>query len=816
MQDKAKSFELIKDLQSKLDQAKEEEQKIQQKIFASNKDFDQDLNDLKREAVKIKAYLDEKQKNQSALKAHTELLKKQIEFVEREIQNLNLEKREFEEKIKQNIQNKNRISEDLQKQESRQRQLDKERLELRDQESLLLNKKDQLEKDWRELKSELSALTHKKREMEKLLKRFDSLNKTGTELIELKPDQFHSLFHNLKVDPNYTKALSAVLGPLDQALVPKDFLDLEWGVEKLKEDKKGKIYFLSSLPQSPADQEQKQAIRAYPAVLCFLDEKVEWKLSHSSLKKMLELTAVVSDLKFGFELKKEFPSFQFVTLDGDCVRSDSFVYAGSSDQGNSFFEIRSLVEETDKKLSSKKNEFSAKEIEKDSCFQQLAQIQEKRKEVEKQFFDLSQRCENFKIDSEFIQKDRLRNIEIRDRNNKKIKDFKIKKNSLMEHEEISNKDIKKQEEILLEKQSYLKILSAGLENKKTQQKWEREKSLLLNVINQSKSSKAAFSFSELEKAVQKNQKQKGDLEGQRNLFEKDLDSLFQKKNQWDREIKQLEADGFAVRLSINQLLAEKDKKEIEKSHITNQFEKSYGLDIKVFEWDEARSPEQLKQDQIRLEEQLNRIKEVNFLALKEYETLDEEHQFLIQQKEDLAQSQAGILKLISHIDKICRTRFNDMLEEINKRFSKIFPLVFQGDHAKAELILHEDNGEQGVDILINPPGKKPQSVSLLSRGEKALTAVCLIYSLFLVKPSPFCIIDEADAPLDDANIFRFLSVLKEMSKRSQIIAVTHNKYTMQNCDKLYGVTQEKPGVSQIVSVDMKSPQSLDQSPDQRL
>ena len=124
---------------------------------------------------------------------------------------------------------------------------------------------------------------------------------------------------------------------------------------------------------------------------------------------------------------------------------------------------------------------------------------------------------------------------------------------------------------------------------------------------------------------------------------------------------------------------------------------------------------------------------------------------------------------------------------------------------QAQLILYKDQeGEEpGVDILVNPQGKRPQSVSLLSRGEKALTSICLIYSLFLVKPSPFCIIDEADAPLDDANIFRFLSVLKEMSRNSQIITVTHNKYTMQDCKKLYGVTMEQPGISQIVSVDME-------------
>ena len=811
LQDKVKSFAWIKKLQSQLEVSKAEEQKIQQKIFKFNKNFENSfgLNDLKRESVKIKAFLDEKQKNQQALRVHTDLLKNQIEFVQKEIQNFNSEKQEFEEKIKQNIQNKNRVAEQLKKHKRRWAVAEKKLKDLQAQEKSSLQKKEALEKDWRDLQLELSDWTHKKQAMEKLLKKFNSLNKAGKELIESWPDQFYSLFQSLSVDPDYARALSAVLGPLDQALVPKDFLDLEWGVERLKKDKSGKIYFLSSLPQAPIDPEQKKALRAYPAVVGFLDEKVKWKWGYSALKKMLELTAVVSDLKSGFELKKQFPAFQFVTLEGDCVRRDSFIYAGSSEQDNSFFEIRRQVEEINKQLSAKKIEGSAKEVEKNSCSQQLAQIQTKRKETEKQFAELSRLCQDFKTDSDFIHQDRLRNVEMRDRNYKKIKDFKLKKESLMEHQALSNKEIKQQEQLMVEKQAYFKILDQALENKKTQEKWEREKTLLLNVINTSKNSKARLSLSELEKAIKKSQKQKGDLEGQMSLFKEDVSRFLQKKNQLEAKTKQLEQVLFDVRLSINQLIAEKDKKEIEKTHIQSQFQKSYGLDIKNFKGDKlASSPQKIQQEQAQLEEQLNRIKEVNFLALKEYEELDKEHHFLIKQKEDLVQSQKGILKLISHIDKICQSRFNDMLEEINKRFSKIFQMVFQGEDAKAELILCEDNGETGVDILIHPPGKKLQSVSLLSRGEKALTAVCLIYSLFLVKPSPFCVIDEADAPLDDANIFRFLSVLKEMSKRSQMIVITHNKYTMQSCDKLYGVTQEQPGISQMVSVDMKSSQSF--------
>ena len=222
------------------------------------------------------------------------------------------------------------------------------------------------------------------------------------------------------------------------------------------------------------------------------------------------------------------------------------------------------------------------------------------------------------------------------------------------------------------------------------------------------------------------------------------------------------------------------------------------------------SGDKLEESLEDLQTAIDRMGAVNLVALKDYEALLKESEFLRAQKDDLANSEQELKQVISHIDKLCNKRFKNMLEEINMRFSRIFPIVFEGENAEARLILKEDpeKEELGVDILVRPPDKKIQSVTLLSRGEKALTSICLIYALFLVKPSPFCILDEIDAPLDDANVFRFISVLKEMMNKSQVIAVTHNKYTMKACHSLYGVTMEEKGVSQLVSVDLKKASDL--------
>jgi chromosome segregation protein len=199
---------------------------------------------------------------------------------------------------------------------------------------------------------------------------------------------------------------------------------------------------------------------------------------------------------------------------------------------------------------------------------------------------------------------------------------------------------------------------------------------------------------------------------------------------------------------------------------------------------------------------LERMGEVNLAAIGEYEELTERFRFMSQQKEDLEKSMADLQQTIVKLNRICRLRFKESFEAINEKFETIFPRLFRGGKAKLVLTDENDYLETGVDIIVQPPGKKLQSITLLSGGEKALTAVSLLFAIFLTKPSPFCFLDEVDAPLDDANIDRFTEMIKEMSEHSQFVLVTHNKKSMQAAEMLYGITMAEPGVSKVVSVRM--------------
>jgi len=213
----------------------------------------------------------------------------------------------------------------------------------------------------------------------------------------------------------------------------------------------------------------------------------------------------------------------------------------------------------------------------------------------------------------------------------------------------------------------------------------------------------------------------------------------------------------------------------------------------------------LDQRKQRLEEvrrKIHSLGDVNLGAIEEQEELSERSRFLTEQKDDLERTLASLRDAIQRINRTSRRRFKETFEEISKRFSENFPRLFNGGRASLSLTDAEDVLESGIDIMAMPPGKRLQNVNLLSGGEKTLTAIALLVSVFQVRPSPFFLLDEVDAALDDANVGRFNDLVREMAVWSQFVVITHNKRTIEVADLLYGVTMERKGVSKLVAVEM--------------
>jgi chromosome segregation protein len=269
-------------------------------------------------------------------------------------------------------------------------------------------------------------------------------------------------------------------------------------------------------------------------------------------------------------------------------------------------------------------------------------------------------------------------------------------------------------------------------------------------------------------------------------------------------IKELRPLGEACQEERSRIQLTLAEKRLNLQHLAENLREKYDTDLDSLAGetgDIQPSRDQLLLEIEDLRGRLERMGEVNLAAIGEYEELTSRFQFMGRQKEDLEKSIADLQQTIVKLNRICRLRFKESFESINEKFEMIFPRLFRG--GKAKLVLTDENDflETGVDIIVQPPGKKLQSITLLS-GEKALTAVSLLFAIFLTKPSPFCFLDEVDAPLDDANLDRFNEMIREMSSHSQFVLVTHNKKTMESAEMLYGITMAEPGVSKLVSVRM--------------
>jgi chromosome segregation protein len=203
-----------------------------------------------------------------------------------------------------------------------------------------------------------------------------------------------------------------------------------------------------------------------------------------------------------------------------------------------------------------------------------------------------------------------------------------------------------------------------------------------------------------------------------------------------------------------------------------------------------------------LRRKIDRLGPVNMMAIEQFDELEGRHAFLTTQRKDLLDSIAQTGEAIRKIDKTTRERFAEAFESINRHFEETFTTLFGGGRAGLVLIDQENDPESGIDIIAQPPGKRLQNVQLLSGGEKALTAMALMFAIFKHRPSPFCLLDEIDAPLDDANIGRFVEMLQGLQTNTQFILITHNRKTMEIANRLYGVTMEEPGVSKLISVEM--------------
>ena len=233
----------------------------------------------------------------------------------------------------------------------------------------------------------------------------------------------------------------------------------------------------------------------------------------------------------------------------------------------------------------------------------------------------------------------------------------------------------------------------------------------------------------------------------------------------------------------------------------SEYELTYTT-AEAFRDPELRSVPEMRRRTEQLRSDIKALGNVNVNAIEDYKEVSERYEFMSTQHEDLARAEATLLQIISELDEGMRKQFTEKFRDICREFDKVFKELFGGGHGMLELVEDEDILEAGVQIIAQPPGKKLQNMMQLSGGEKALTAISLLFAIQNLKPSPFCLLDEIEAALDESNVDRFARYLHKLSKNTQFIVITHRRGTMVSADRLYGITMQEKGVSALVSVNL--------------
>jgi chromosome segregation protein len=309
-------------------------------------------------------------------------------------------------------------------------------------------------------------------------------------------------------------------------------------------------------------------------------------------------------------------------------------------------------------------------------------------------------------------------------------------------------------------------------------------------------------LAELNEELQEYLKKRVDVETQLTAARRSVEELDHSMRALSNERHGVEQDSEGVRGQLDKLRLSQQELVVRRQTLEEALQESgHQLQALFEELPEAANESEWHEKVETVEKRISRLGPINLAAIEEYKQQSERKEYLDAQYDDLTQALTTLENAIRKIDKETRARFRETYDKVNTDFQKLFPRLFGGGESYLELT-GDDLLDTGVTVMARPPGKRNSSIHLLSGGEKALTAVALVFAIFQLNPAPFCMLDEVDAPLDDANVGRFCELVREMSDKVQFIFITHNKITMELADQLNGVTMAEPGVSRLVAVDV--------------
>ncbi len=783
----------------------------------------------------------------------------QITRQREDFQKIQLQKSNLLEQKERLVRQKSNLEKEIAEKRNRLSRIEEEWQETQDaailfeqEKNLLQSRVAELEQQRRELEEKkneqigkIEKLRSQKEFLERLIHSYEGFSETVQYVMARKQNYrgvIDTLANMVDTSPEYRPALESFLGEVANYLVVEEVETARNILNEIRHQKKGRLTLipLSLLNTSPNGKPELKELNgeAIP-----LKEVVRFDSRFAPLFNFLfDRVILVKDMEAALRWYRQFPHYNFLTRDGELLGEWGQITGGNSHQNLNLVGRKQEFSRLDKQLSrleqsqqSLEQELTSNQAQtalkkqKIEEFENLLREQQKKanqlqQQVHQQNYELDRMLElrqQIEADLEAIvgkidemekrEKTLLPGVEEAGRKQQELQQEESRLNSDLEKADqdfrrVSREvqqlqiDFLQQKNLLNElrqKQAYLQktLQDTGQQIERSEKEIEgyREEIRLLEEENR----KDRQELDRLYEGRDEIEKQKLEVENKYQSLksvimarEEEVKKLHRRWNQSLERLKELE-------LRIQEI-------EIKQKTGQEQMVEKYGENLpELLEQNpvpEGLGVQQIQEELSQLRQKIESLGEVNPLAIKEHEREKERLDFLTSQQEDLLEAREELLETISKLNKTARKLFLDTFYRINENFKTVFGKFFEGGEAELHLVENGDPLETNIEISVKIKGKRLSTLTLLSAGEKTLTAISLLFSIYLVKPSPFCILDEVDAPLDDVNISRYTHALKEFSRDTQFILVTHNKMTMQAAQAMYGITMEEQGVSKVVSV----------------
>lgn len=650
----------------------------------------------------------------------------------------------------------------------------------------------------------------------------------------------------IKVESKYETAMETALGGSIQNIVTKDEATAKKMVTYLKENKLGRATFLplTSITSKAFGASQEQAVKEQ-GVIGYAHTLVKVEKEYEELVKYLVGRILVVDtMDHALALAKKYNySLRIVTTDGEQLNPGGSISGGAYKNNSNLLGRRREMEELEKKIEGFQKKIAELAEKRDSIRVERETVSKKltteRESLQELYLEQNTTSLNLSAAKERLEalqdsykliEQEVSSLEMKNRDNtsgaKELRNQIKKNDELMEDAkkktEVCNLSMERNraiEEKLSEENASLALECAGLEKNlqfvnenRTRilaelERLEREQKFLKEensstkerIAEQEKGIDAAkqnmATWSEQVETLENNLKE---LEEKKDELSKENKNFFSKREELSKHISELDKDSFRL---ANQLEKLQDTMNSQANYMWEEYEITVEL-AKQHRDEELPGYNGIRKEIVELKSGIKALGDVNVNAIEDYKNLSERYELYNNQRNDLMEAEASLLKIIEQLDTEMRKQFEEKFAAIREQFDVVFRELFGGGKGTLELMEDEDVLTAGIRIIAQPPGKKLQNMMQLSGGEKALTAIALLFAIQNLKPSPFALLDEIEAALDDSNVGRYAKYLHKLTKNTQFIVITHRRGTMAAADILYGITMQEKGVSTLVSVNL--------------